>query len=99
MATRLKHIWYVSFEMPRAPIGGKQPYSRKTSTFQSEIEAKNFAKGKLQNSRNVNAGTLNPFLPKRVITSAQMYEWLEAPLGGESEDLPHKEQPSFRTLR
>src|ERR1700738_1305902 len=44
MATRLKHIWYVSFEMPRAPIGGKQPYSRKTSTFQSEDEAKNFAR-------------------------------------------------------
>jgi hypothetical protein len=99
MATRLKHIWYVSFEMPRAPIGGKQPYSRKTSTFQSEIEAKNFAKGKLQNSRNVNAGTLNPFLPKRVITSAQIYEWLEAPLSSESEDLPQSEQSSVRTRR
>ena len=99
MAARLKHIWYVSFEMPRAPIGEKQPYSRKTSTFQSEIEAKNFAKEKLQNSRNVNAGTLNPFLPKRVITSAQIYEWLEIPLSGESEDHSRKEPPSFRTLR
>jgi len=97
MATRLKHIWYVSFEMPRAPIGGKQPYSRKTSTFQSEDEAKNFAKEKLQNSRNVNAGTLNPFLPKRVITSAQIYEWLETPVSSESEDLPHGEQSSVRT--
>jgi hypothetical protein len=99
MAARLKHIWYVSFEMPRAPIGKKQPYSRKTRTFKSEIEAKNFAKEKLQDSRNVNAGTLNPFLPKRVITSAQIYEWLEAPLSGESEDLPDKEQPGFRTPR
>ena len=88
MAARLKHIWYVSFEMPRAPIGKKQAYSRKTRTFQSEIEAKNFAKEKLQNSTNVNAGTLNPFWPKRVITSAQIYEWLEAPGSGESEDLP-----------
>jgi hypothetical protein len=87
MASRLKHIWYVSFEMPRAPVGKKQPYSRKTRTFQSEIEAKNFAKEKLQNSTNVNAGTLNPFWPKRVITSAQIYEWLEAPVTGESEDL------------
>jgi hypothetical protein len=74
--------------MPRAPMGEKQPYSRKTRTFRSEIEAKKFAKEKLQNSSNVNAGTLNPFFPKRVITSAQIYEWLEAPLGGESEDLP-----------
>jgi hypothetical protein len=87
MAARLKHIWYVSFEVPRAPMGEKQPYSRKTKTFQSEIEAKNFAKEKLQNSSNVNAGTLNPFFPKRVITSAQIYEWLEAPLSGKSEDL------------
>jgi hypothetical protein len=88
MAARLNHIWYVSFEMPRAPIGKKQPYSRKTRTFQSEIEAKNFAKEKLQNSSAVNAGTLNPFFPKRVITTAQMFEWLEAPLSRESEDLP-----------
>jgi hypothetical protein len=88
MTGRVKHIWYVSFEMPRAPIGKKQPYSRKTRTFESEIEAKNFAKEKLQNSSNVNAGTLNPFLPKRVITSAQIFEWLEAPVSGESEDLP-----------
>jgi hypothetical protein len=87
MAARVKHIWYVSFEMPRAPIGKKQPYSRKTRTFESEIEAKNFAKEKLQNSSNVNAGTLNPFLPKRVITSAQMFEWLEAPVSDESENL------------
>jgi hypothetical protein len=99
MAARLKHIWYVSFEMPRVPIGEKRPYSRKTRTFQSEIEAKNFAKEKLQNSRNVNAGTLNPFLQKRVITSAQIYEWLEAPFSSEREDLPPNEQPSVRTLR
>src|ERR1700675_3436987 len=71
--SRRHQLWAIA-----PPIGGKQPYSRKTSTFQSEIEAKNFAKEKLQSSRNVNAGTLNPFLPKRVITSAQIYEWLEA---------------------
>jgi hypothetical protein len=85
--------------MPRAPTGEKRPYSRKTRTFQSEIEAKDFAKEKLQDSRTVNAGTLNPFLPKRVITSAQIYEWLEAPLSSESEDPPHSEQSSVRTRR
>ena len=98
MAT-LKHIWYVSFEIPRVPIGEKRPYSRKTRTFQSEIEAKDFAKEKLQDSRNVNAGTLNPFLPKRVITSAQIYEWLEASLSGGSENLRHSEQRRARPLR
>jgi hypothetical protein len=99
MAVRLKHIWYVSFEMPRAPTGEKRPYSRKTRTFQSEIEAKDFAKEKLHDSPTVNAGTLNPFLPKRVITSAQIYEWLKAPLSSESEALPHSEQSSVRPRR
>jgi hypothetical protein len=99
MATRMKHSWYVSFEVPRAPAGEKRPYSRKTRTFENEIEAKNFAKEKLRDSPAVNAGTLNPFLPKQVITSAQIYEWLEAPLGSEREDLPHSEQPSVRTRR
>jgi hypothetical protein len=98
MAARLKHIWYVSFEVPRAPIGEKRPYSRKTRTFQSEIEAKAFAKEKLQASLNVNAGTLNPFLPKRVITSAQIYQWLEAPLSSENADLPNSELSSVRRI-
>lgn len=55
-----------------------------TRTFRNEGEAKDFAREKLQISRDVNAGTLNPCLPKRVITSAQVYEWLEATLSGES---------------
>jgi hypothetical protein len=87
MATRSKHTWYVSFEAPPARAGEKRPYSRTTRTFRNEGEAKNFAREKLQISRDVSAGTLNPFLPKRVITSAQVCEWLEAPLSGESEDL------------
>ena len=87
MATRSKHTWYVSFEAPPARAGEKRPYSRTTRTFQNEGEAKDFARDKLQISRDVSAGTLNPFLPKRVITSAQVHEWLEASLSGKSEDL------------
>jgi hypothetical protein len=98
MADRLKHIWYVSFEVPRAPTGEKRPYSRKTRTFQSEIDAKAFAKEKLQVSLNVNAGTLNPFLPKRVITSAQIYQWLEAPLSNEDAELSDSELSSVRRI-
>ena len=36
----------------------------------------------------MNAETLNPVLPKRLITAAQIYEWPEAPSIGES-DLLH----------
>ena len=86
MAIRPIHTWYVSFEMPRPPIGEKKrPYSRITRSFESEIEAKAFAKEKLQQSPDVNAGTLNPVLPKRVITSAQICGWLEAPSVGEKD--------------
>lgn len=87
MAIRSKHTWYVSFETPPAQAGEKRPYSRTTRTFQNECEAKTFAREKLKISRDVSAGTLNPFSPKRVITSAQVYEWLEVSLGGEGQEL------------
>jgi hypothetical protein len=99
MAGRPTHSWYVSFEMPRPLSGEKRPYLRTTRTFESEIEAKNFAKERLQESPDVNAGTLNPVLPKRVITSAQIYKWLEAPSVGESDFLDQGKQPSVPTPR
>jgi hypothetical protein len=43
------------------------------------LEAKEFAKQKLTEAKNVTAGTLNPHLPKRVISSAQIIEWLKEP--------------------
>jgi hypothetical protein len=86
MAVRPRHTWYVSYEMQRPPKGErKRPYSRFTRSFESESEAKTFAKMRLQESPDVNAGTLNPALPKRVITSAQIHEWLEALSVGESD--------------
>ena len=42
-------------------------------------EAKKFARAKLAETQHVTAGTLNPHLPKRMIASAQMLEWLEEP--------------------
>jgi hypothetical protein len=76
-----KDTWYISFELPSDPASwDRRPYSRNTSTFRSEIDAKNFAKARLSDSRSVNAGTLNPYLPKRVITSTQIYEWVEDPV-------------------
>jgi len=57
----------------------KRSFSRTTETFRSELDAKKFAKQKLTETENVSAGTLNPHLPKRVISSAQMIQWLEEP--------------------
>jgi hypothetical protein len=36
-----------------------------------------FAKQKLAETQNISAGTLNPHLPKRVISSAQVIQWLK----------------------
>jgi hypothetical protein len=58
---------------------GKRAFSRATETFRSELEAKDFARQKLSETQNVTAGTLNPYLPKRVISAAQIELWLEAP--------------------
>ena len=72
--------WYVSYELPSRPAPlGRRPYSRKTITFQSEIDAKDFAKAKLRDVRSVNAGTLNPHHPKQIITSKRIVEWVEEP--------------------
>jgi hypothetical protein len=61
MAYKSKSTWYVSFE----PEAGKRGVARATETFRSELEAKQFARAKLAQTKNVSAGTLNPHLPKK----------------------------------
>jgi len=78
MAVRPHDTWYVSFEPIKLPTG-KRAFSRATETFRSELEAKDFARQKLTETQNVSAGTLNPHLPKRVISTAQIIQWLEEP--------------------
>ncbi len=68
-----KSTWYVSFEP------GTQAHRRTTETFLNESEARKFARAKLAETPNVNAGTINPHRPKRTIGSTQMLEWLEEP--------------------
>jgi hypothetical protein len=75
---RSKGTWYVSFE-PKDRLPGQRGFMRKTETFRSEQEAKAFAKAKLTDGSNINAGTLNPYRPKRTIASAQMLDWLNEP--------------------
>jgi len=78
MALRPHDTWYVSFN-PLKLLTGKRAFSRATETFRSELEAKGFARQKLAETQNVSAGTLNPYQPKRVISSAQIELWLEEP--------------------
>lgn len=75
MAHKSQGTWYVSFERR----WGKREHTRATETFPNEREAKKFAGAKLAETQHVTAGTLNPHLPKRTISSAKMLEWLKEP--------------------
>jgi hypothetical protein len=75
---RSKDTWYVSFE-PKARLPGQRGLMRTSETFRNEQEAKAFARTKLADGSNINAGTLNPYQPKRIITSARISDWLEEP--------------------
>jgi hypothetical protein len=72
---RSKDTWYVSFEPKERVEKRSQP--RATETFSNEHDAKAFARAKVADGSNVNAGTLNPHVPKRTITSNQVINWLE----------------------
>jgi hypothetical protein len=77
---RSKGTWYVSFQSYEH-VGKRSRKLRTTETFPSEQEAKAFARATLADGSNVNAGTLNPHLPKRTITSRQILDWLKEPEG------------------
>jgi hypothetical protein len=71
--------WYVSFEpsVPAVPTKRPSALTRQTVNFDSEADAKVFARARLRDASDVRAGTLNPHLPKRVISSAGLADWLE----------------------
>jgi hypothetical protein len=75
---RSKGTWYVSFQS-HEHVGKRSCILRTTETFPSEQEARAFARATLADGSNVNAGTLNPHLPKRTITSRQILDWLNEP--------------------
>jgi hypothetical protein len=73
-----KAKWYVSFERKDRQPGRNYPL-REANTFRNEQEAKAFARARLADGRNINAGTINPHLPKRTISSIQLRDWLDEP--------------------
>ena len=69
MTNAMLHTWYVSFEDRRR--------IRFTTTFATEIEAKNFAREKSEDGLIVFAGTINS-LPRQLIPSERIFEWVGA---------------------
>ena len=46
-------------------------------TFATEAEAKTFARSKFHEGLIVYAGTINPYSPKRLISSRNLTHWLD----------------------
>jgi len=70
--------WYVTFEIrKRGLLSKKERSPRETRMFATEAEAKMFARVKLENGLVVFAGTINPHLPKRLILSDAVADWID----------------------
>jgi hypothetical protein len=72
-----KHAWYVTFELPWRGTAARSRRSRSTQTFETEIEAKNFARAKFDEGLVVTAGTIIPHSPRRAIPSGNIPSWLD----------------------
>jgi hypothetical protein len=70
--------WYVTFEAPKQGLlSRKRRNPRMTKTFETEAEAKKFAREQLDKGLSVVAGTINPQFPKQVIPSSKISNWVE----------------------
>jgi hypothetical protein len=72
----MKSTWYVTFEVRKRGLLLRQRSPRETRTFATEAEAKAFAHAKLEAGLVVFAGTLNPHVPRQLISSSQIHDWL-----------------------
>jgi hypothetical protein len=69
--------WYVAFEVPKTFKQRGRRIARATEMFEDESQAREFARQKTAEGLSVNAGTLNPHLPKRAIASSDIQKWIE----------------------
>jgi hypothetical protein len=65
----MNHTWYVTFEVPRSGTLVQRRNPRLTKTFETEAEARDFARAKFEGGLIVTAGTVNPHLPRTAIPS------------------------------
>jgi hypothetical protein len=73
---KVKNHWFVSVAVPKQ--GHAQGFVRRTETFPTEDDAKQFAKEMLSEKHHIFAGTLlSAHLPvRRIISGSQLYSWV-----------------------
>jgi len=73
---KMPPIWYVTFEVRAGGELPKRRSPRLTTTFETEAEARDFARAKLQEGLIVFAGTINPYVPRKLIPSHDIATWV-----------------------
>ena len=93
----MNHTWYVTFEVPRSGTLVQRRNPRLTKTFDSEAEARDFARTKVDGGLIVTAGSINPHLPRRAIPSEKILAWLESDPAPEPSDREDAHVPTTKT--
>jgi hypothetical protein len=80
------NTWFVSYRLQPRPV--RAGHARTSKTFESEAEAKAFARGLPLAVCDITAGTINPHLPKKFYGSASILDWItdDAEPGGKKQD-------------
>jgi hypothetical protein len=68
--------WYVTFERKRGVLPKQRSRARETKMFATEAEARAFTRLMLEEGSAVFAGTINPHLPRRLISPSCIHSWL-----------------------
>ena len=74
----MNQTWYVTFEVPKCGTLSKRRHPRLTETFETEAEARDFARTKFNRGLIVTAGTINPERPRKAIASVEIPVWVES---------------------
>jgi hypothetical protein len=73
----MPYTWYVTFEVQKRGGLPRRRSPRATRNFETETEAKDFARAKFNEGLIVYAGTINPYSPKQLIPSSNIPSWIE----------------------
>lgn len=89
----MPYTWYVTFEVHKRGALPKRRSPRETRIFETETEAKNFARAKFNEGLIVYAGTINPHSPRQAIPSSSIPFWLEHAQKQETADPDDAQEP------
>jgi hypothetical protein len=82
----MTYTWYVTFEVHNRGALQKRRRPRATKTFETEKDAKEFARAKFNEGLVVHAGTIIPLKPGRTITWSDVPAWLDDEREKQSQD-------------